>query len=47
MNGAIYQCSILRHGVYNFQLGVCKVLSYDHEKNDGSKWTWMIKYACA
>ena len=25
MNSAIYQCDILRHGKYNFHLGVCKV----------------------
>ena len=42
---------ILRHGNYNFHLGVCKIsLQYDkcnwYERNDGSKGTWMIKYAC-
>ncbi len=53
-NGAIYHCDILRHGTYNFHLCMGKIsiqyikgnYSYDHEKNGGSKWTWIIKYAC-
>ncbi len=52
-NGAMYQCNILRYGTYNLYLSMCKVsiqyvkgnLSYDHERNDGSKGTW-IKHAC-
>ena len=53
-NGTIYQCNILQHGNYDFYLGVCKVSiqyvksnwTYDRERNDGSKGSWMIKYAC-
>ena len=47
-NIALYQCNILTHCTCNFHLDVCKVsiqyvkgnLSYDHERNDVSKWTW-------
>ena len=53
-NGATNQCNILGHGKYDFWLGVYKVSiqyvkdnnSYDHERNDGSQWIWMIKYVC-
>ncbi len=49
-----YQFNTLRHNKYNFQLGVCKwsiqyvngYLCYHRERDDGSKWTWMIEYAC-
>ena len=41
----------LRHGNYNCYLGVCKVSiqyvkSYDRERNDGSKGSWMIIRLC-